>query len=388
MRVTRVAPAILSIGVGLGGAVAVPYAPAGAADSPRLQRVGTFDQPIDVTAPVGDRKRLFVAEKSGAVRVVVRGRALPRPLLDLSRKVSTGSEQGLLGVAFSPTHSRDRRLVVTYTDRVGDTRVVAYRTKKSNRNVAAPRSARTLLHITQPDSNHNGGQLAFGPDGLLYVATGDGGGAGDPGNNAQDLGSPLGKILAVPVTGSWPRSASQRIPANWTLPASAFASRPPALPRIYAYGLRNPWRFTFDRGSGDLIIADVGQDQWEEVNRVPAGTPAGTNFGWRVLEGPDRYGPGSTAGTTQPTLSKSHDDGWCSITGGVVVRDRAVPALNGKYLFADFCRGRIFATTLGSATQPTDQDTGLSIASVSTFGQDGRNRVYVASLDGPVYRIR
>lgn len=335
---------------------------------------------------MGDRKRLFVAEKSGAVRVVVRGRTLPRPLLDLTRKVSTGSEQGLLGVAFSPT--RDRRFVVTYTDRAGDSRVVAYRTKKSNRNAAAPRSARTLLHINQPESNHNGGQLAFGPDGLLYVATGDGGGAGDPGNNAQDLGSPLGKILAVPVTGSWPRSASQRIPANWTLPAGAFASRPPVLPRIYAYGLRNPWRFSFDRGSGDLIIADVGQDQWEEVNRVPAGTPAGTNFGWRVLEGPDPYGPGSTAGATPPTLSKSHDDGWCSITGGVVVRDRAVPALYGKYLFADFCRGRIFAATLGSATPPSDRDTGLSIASVSSFGQDSRNRVYVASLDGPVYRIR
>jgi glucose/arabinose dehydrogenase len=160
------------------------------------------------------------------------------------------------------------------------------------------------------------------------------------------------------------------------------------LPRIYAYGLRNPWRFTFDRGSGDLIIADVGQDRWEEINRLAAGTPAGTNFGWRVLEGPDRYGPGSAEGTTLPALSKSHDDGWCSITGGVVVRDRSVPALYGKYLFADFCRGQISAAELGGSGPATDRDAGLSAASVSSFGQDGRNRVYVASLDGPVFRLQ
>ena len=247
---------------------------------PDLDKIGMFDQPVYLTAPKGDRNRVFVVEKSGRIRVAVKGRTLDKPFLNLSGKVSSSSEQGLLSMAFSPRYDRDRTFYVNFTDRAGDTRVVAFRAQKSNPNVAAAASARPVLRIDQPASNHNGGQLQFGPDGLLYIGMGDGGGAGDQDNNAQDRKSLLGKMLRIDPTPSGKKP--YRVPSD-----NPFVGNPAWRPEIYSSGLRNPWRFSFDRSNGDLIIADVGQDQWEEIDHSPRGRAAGANFGWRVFEGPD-----------------------------------------------------------------------------------------------------
>lgn len=380
-------PVLLAAGaLALGVCVGAP-AVAGAAQQPRLTKVGTFDQPIYVTAPKGDRSRLFVVQKSGRIRVLVRGTLRRTPVLDISRRITSDSEQGLLSMAFSPGFTRNRTFFVNYTDKAGDTRVVRYKVKRSNRNVAIPSSARTLLHIDQPYSNHNGGQLQFGPDGLLYVGMGDGGGGGDPQNRAQNLNSPLGKILVIPASGKWTKAPAGS--ARLTVPfGPAFRSRPPVQPRIYAYGLRNPWRFSFDRSTGDLIIADVGQDKWEEVDVVRAGAAAGTNFGWRVFEGPERITDGRARGAVAPVLSRPHSSDTCSITGGYVVRDRHVPALTGRYVYADFCGSDIRSASLTGGVASNDRATGLRASSVVSFGEDGRGRVYVVSLNGQVYRIR
>lgn len=383
--------AVLAVGAPtIALALGLTLTPAGtgsAATDPRLALIGTFDQPVFVTAPRGDRSRLFVVEKSGRIQVMVDGQVRRRPLLNISTRVSTDSERGLLSMAFSPRFGRDRTFFVNYTDRAGDTRVVSYRVKKSRRTVAAPGSARTLLHIKQPYSNHNGGQLQIGPDGLLYVGMGDGGSAGDPQNRAQDLRSPLGKMLVIPRDGTWRGAPSGS--ARLTVPfSSAFRSRPPVQPRIYAYGLRNPWRFSFDRESGAMIIADVGQDKWEEIDFLRPGAPAGTNFGWRVFEGPDRVTSGSAPGAVAPVLSLPHSSDTCSITGGYVVRDPAVASLEGRYVYADFCGSQIRSVRLDGGVATDDRATGLSASSVVSFGEDGRGRVYVASLNGQVYRIR
>lgn len=378
--------AVLAVGMLTLGSTVGISAGARAVENPRLVQVGTFDQPIFVTAPRGDRSRLFIVEKSGRIQVMVDGRVRRTPLLDLSKKVSTDSERGLLSMVFSPRFARDRMFFVNYTDRAGDTRVVSYRVKKNQPNVAAPASARTLLHIEQPYSNHNGGQLQIGPDGLLYVGMGDGGSGGDPQNRAQNLRSPLGKMLVIPRSGKW-RSAPAGS-ARLTVPFSAaFGSRPPVQPRIYAYGLRNPWRFSFDRATGAMIIADVGQDKWEEIDYLPEGARAGTNFGWRVFEGPERVTTGSAPGAVAPVLSRPHSSDTCSITGGYVVRDPGVPALTGRYVYADFCGSDIRSVQIDGGVARDDQVTGLSASSIVSFGEDGRGRVYVASLNGQVYRI-
>ncbi len=349
------------------------------ASAARLVPVGTFDQPVHVTAPEGDRTRLFVAEKTGRILVVVDGRVRTRPFLDLSRKVSSGGEQGLLGLAFSPRYSQDRRFYVHYTDRAGDTRIVEYRARRGTPATADPRSARVLFGTDQPESNHNGGHLAFGPDGLLYAALGDGGGAGDPGNNAQDLTSPLGKILAIPVSG---RVVPPGIPR---LPRSSFIG--PRRPLIAAYGLRNPWRFSFDRRTGHMIIGDVGQNDWEEIDVRPTGSRLPVNFGWRPFEGPARYTGGEAPGHAPPAIALAHSDGFCSVTGGLVVRDRSVPDLYGRYVYGDFCNPRIRSASVAGATLGDDRATDLSLTSVVSFGEDGRGRVHVVSLDGQIARI-
>lgn len=384
---TRRVAAAVTVGAISAGMCVASSAAAGAADQPRLKQVGTFDQPIYVTAPPRDRSRLFVVEKSGRIRVMVKDTVRARPLLDLSRRVSSGNEQGLLSMAFSPGFARNRTFFVNYTDRAGDTRVVRYKVKKSNRNVAVPSSARTLLHIDQPYTNHNGGQLQVGPDGLLYVGMGDGGGAGDPDNRAQNQKSPLGKMLVIPTSGGWGADAPAGS-ARLTVPfSSAFVTRPPVQPRSYAYGLRNPWRFSFDRATGDLVIADVGQDEWEEIDVLRAGTAAGSNFGWRVFEGPARVTQGRAPAAVSPTLSRPHSSDTCSITGGYVVRDRSVPTLLGRYVYADFCGSAIRAVTLSDGVARNDGVTGMQASSVVSFGEDGRGRVYVVSLNGQVYRI-
>jgi glucose/arabinose dehydrogenase len=286
-------------------------------------------------------------------------------------------------MAFAPDYARTRRFYVYYTDRAGLQRVVAYRSRTADR--ADPSSARLVLRMADHEANHNGGLLLFGPDHLLYIGTGDGGGGNDRHGalgNGQDLGSPLGKLLRID-----PRRSGGRA---YTIPRSnPFAGRAGARGEIYAYGLRNPWRFSFDRRTGDLAIGDVGQDAIEEVDFARKGAARGVNYGWRAYEGPAHIEPGEAApGHVAPVLTHTHDEGWCSITGGVFVRDPGVPVLAGRYIYGDYCQGRLRAVRLRPGAASGDHELSLpKVPSLSSFGEDARGRVYVVSLDGPVYRL-
>jgi glucose/arabinose dehydrogenase len=346
-------------------------------------RVGQYKAPVYVTAPPGDARRLFVVEQGGTIRVLRGGRRLSRPFLDLRAKVTAGGEQGLLSMAFAPDYARTRRFYVNYTDRGGTQSVVEYRRSKASRDRALT-SGRLVLRYDGVEPNHNGGLLVFGPDRLLYIGTGDGGGANDEHGergNGQDLGSLLGKLLRID-----PRPSAGRpygIP-----PSNPFVSRPSARGEIYSYGLRNPWRYSFDRGTGDLVIGDVGQDKVEEIDFARKGKARGANFGWRVFEGRSRYTPGERApGAIAPVITRSHSDGWCSITGGVVVRDKALTGLRGRYLFGDFCKKRIQSAKLSAGKAKSVHNTSLKVGSLSSFGEDARGRVYAVSLEGTVYRL-
>ena len=351
----------------------------------RLAKVGDFASPLFVTAPAGDRRRIFVVEQGGRIRVVRGGRKLRRPFLDISAQIVAGGEQGLLGLAFAPDYARSRRFYVNFTNRSGDTRVVEYRARRSNPNVADRGSRRVVLRQDQPESNHNGGHLAFGPDRLLYIGLGDGGGGDDQHGergNGQDRGTLLGKILRID-----PRRRGSR---RYSIPrGNPFRGRPGARGEIFAYGLRNPWRFSFDRENGDLSIGDVGQNDVEEIDFLPLARARGANFGWRPYEGTRRNFAGEDApGHVPPVLEKSHDDGFCSITGGYVVRDPGLPSLSGRYLYGDFCDGRVRAARLSAGGAEGDRALDLPrVGSISSFGDDGRGRVYVTSLDGPVFRF-
>jgi glucose/arabinose dehydrogenase len=348
----------------------------------RLQRIGDFAQPLYVTAPPDDARRVFVVEQGGRIMVVRGGRKLAQPFLDLSARTEAAGEQGLLGLAFAPDYATSGRFYVHYTDNAGDTRVVEYRRATEDR--AAPGSARQVLFQDQPEVNHNGGQLAFGPDGLLYIGLGDGGGGGDQHGargNGQSLGTLLGKILRIDPRPSGGRA--YRVPRS-----NPFVGRRGARGEIYAYGLRNPWRFSFDRQTGDLVIGDVGQDAWEEINFVRRGHGKGANFGWRPFEGRARHVQGESApGHVPPVIVRSHDEGWCSITGGVVVRDPELAGLRGRYVFGDYCQGRVVAARLSAGRARAVRGTRLHIPGLSSFGEDSRGRVYATSLSGPVYRL-
>ncbi|HYF25655.1 MAG TPA: PQQ-dependent sugar dehydrogenase [Baekduia sp.] len=350
----------------------------------RLAPVGTFRAPLYVTAPRGDRRRIFVVEQGGRIVAVRGGRKLSRPFLDLSSRVTAGGEQGLLGLAFAPDYARTRRFYVYYTRRDGKQTLVEYRRSRGSADVADARSARAVFVHDDPEANHNGGQLQFGPDGLLYVGTGDGGAGDDPHGprgNAQNLASPLGKILRID-----PRRSGSR---PFRAPASnPFARRAGARDEIYAYGLRNPWRFSFDRSTGDLVIGDVGQNAVEEIDFVRRGAGRGANFGWRPFEGTRRNFDEPARGHVPPVIEKTHDDGWCSITGGYVVRDPGVPALRGRYVYGDFCQGVLRSARLRPGEASDDRALRLRrIESLASFGEDAAGRVYVVSLSGPVYRL-
>ncbi|HKH16571.1 MAG TPA: PQQ-dependent sugar dehydrogenase [Solirubrobacteraceae bacterium] len=355
---------------------------AAAARGVRLRRIGTFENPLYVTSPPGDRARQFVVEQPGRVMVVRDGRKLGTPFLDIRGQVTTGAEQGLLSLAFAPDYAASGRFYVYFTDNAGDQRIVEYRRRDADR--ADPGSARLVLRMADSESNHNGGLLLFGPDDLLYVGTGDGGGGGDrhgPRGNAQNLGSLLGKLLRID-----PRAGGGR---PYQVPAeNPFAGRSGARGEIYSYGLRNPWRFDFDRASGDLTIGDVGQSEYEEIDFVRRGDGRGANFGWRPFEGRARYTDGEAApGHVRPVIVRGHSAGNCSITGGVVVRDPRVPALRGRYVFGDYCKGRIESARLSPGRARDVRRTSLEVSSLSSFGEDAQGRVYATSLDGPVYRI-
>ncbi|MEO8586140.1 MAG: PQQ-dependent sugar dehydrogenase [Acidobacteriota bacterium] len=344
-----------------------------------LTRVaGGFSSPTQVTSARDGSGRLFVVEQRGLVKIVKDGVVLPTPYLDVRDRVSCCVERGLLSIAFPPGPS-PKLLYIDYTDVNGDTAIW--------RCASVPDSAGPVtetLKIAQPFANHNGGQLAFGPDGYLYVGMGDGGSAGDPNNNAQNLRSLLGKILRIDVRGS--ASPYGIPPSNPFAGSSSFSS----LPEIWAYGLRNPWRFSFDRKTGDLFTGDVGQGAWEEVDVQPAGFAGGANYGWRVTEGAHCYNPAtgcSFAGITLPVAEYGHGGGNCSITGGFVYRGRDFARLNGMYFYADYCSGRLWGLRDGPSGWETHELLKPGYAFTS-FGEDDDGEIYaVDGTSGTLYRL-
>jgi glucose/arabinose dehydrogenase len=349
----------------------------GSAERVTLQKVGDFDQPDYVTQPPGGQD-LYVVEQSGIVRIVRGGQVLSKPAIDISDEVTDAGEQGLLSIAFPPDFQRSRVVYAYFTGTDQDQHVFRYSVRPDGTFDEA--SAREILHMADFASNHNGGSLVFGPDGYLYIGTGDGGLEGDPHRNGQDLGSLLGKLLRIkPSTAGGP---------PYTIPAdNPFRNRPGARPAIYSYGLRNPWRFSFDAKTGALIIGDVGQNTLEEVDYVPQGGGRGANFGWSAFEGTDRFNTDQTAPNAVPPIFEySHDHG-CSITGGYIVRDRTLSALYGRYIYADFCAGDLHSLVPAIPHARDDRSLGLHVSSPSSFGEDEDGHIYVTSLDGPVYRL-
>jgi glucose/arabinose dehydrogenase len=339
--------------------------------------VSGLESPVFLTAPAGDA-RLFVVEQPGRIRVVENGRLLPEPFLDLTDQVKYGGEQGLLSVAFHPDYARNGYLYVDYTDGNGTTRIERYRVSGTDRNRADPASVKRLLTIEQPYANHNGGLVVFGPDEKLYIGMGDGGSGGDPQGNGQNPDVLLGKLLRIDVDQGEP----------YGIPAGNPYAKGGGRGEIWSIGMRNPWRFSFDRTAGLLYVADVGQSSWEEVDVVPA-SQAGLNYGWNVAEGNHCYGGDSCdrGGTVTPALEYDHSDG-CSITGGYVYRGKRLPALAGHYFYADYCRGwiRSFRYDDGKAEEPKDWDLG-NVGQVLSFGEDSAGELYVLTAGGQVYRL-
>lgn len=364
-----------------GGAPAEP--PAGT-DSVRLVEVATgLDFPLFLAAPPGDNSRLFIVEKTGRIRIVKNGGLLPAPFLDLSARVSGGGEQGLLGLAFHPQYAANGRFVVNYTNPSGDTRVSVFRVS-SNPDVADAASEQVILPVAQPFANHNGGMVVFGPDGKLYIGMGDGGSGGDPQGNGQNKGVLLGKLLRVDVSGAGVLS----VPAD-----NPFVGQAGARPEVWSYGLRNPWRFSFDRAQGDLYIGDVGQNAREEVDwsSASSGAGRGLDYGWNITEGIACYNPPSgcdRTGLTPPVLDYDHGDG-CSVIGGYVYRGAAIPSLRGRYFYADYCGGwvRSFLLQGGTAAERRDWPTLRPGGLVTSFGEDAAGELYVMNSSGKVFRI-
>jgi glucose/arabinose dehydrogenase len=332
--------------------------------------VDSLTNPVDVASAHDGTGRLFVVEQPGRIRLVEDGRLVTRPFLDITSEIASGGERGLLGLAFHPDFPADPRLFVDYTDRDGDTVVSEFTVDPADGDVAEPGSERILLQIDQPFPNHNGGAVAFGPDGMLYVAMGDGGSGGDPQGNGQRLDTLLAKILRIDVDGRPEGGAAYRIPDD-----NPFLGKPGAMPEIWLTGLRNPWRIRFDTETGDLWIGDVGQGAWEEIDVAPVGT-GGLNFGWNVMEGFHCYQPDTgcdQAGLTLPIAEYGHGLG-CAVIGGVVVRDADQGRLNGGYLFADECSGNIWLLDPSDTTTRQEPvlaiDTGRSISAIS-LDEDG-----------------
>jgi glucose/arabinose dehydrogenase len=340
-----------------------------------------FASPLDLQAAPGDRERLYVVEQGGRIRIILDGQVHPEPFLDIADRLGTRGERGLLGLAFHPEFATNGRVFVNYTNSGGATRVSEFQASSADR--ADPATERVRLLVPQPFSNHNGGSLAFGNDGHLYVALGDGGSGGDPLGSGQDLGVLLGKILRIDVDSAAPYA----VPAD-----NPFLSTAGAEPEIWAYGLRNPWRMSFDRATGDLYIGDVGQSQREEINVGLAARGGGENYGWNVTEGTLCFNPSSgcdTSGITMPVLEYGHGEG-CSVTGGVVYAGCRVPDLVGTYFYGDFCTGlvRSFRLAAGAATDPRDWTVGLEgIDRITSFGTDAEGEVYIIDYDGEVYRL-
>ena len=376
---SRTAPAAiptLSAGVpaGQGPSPAGPAArPAFDATGLRLRIDVVADHlmdPVDVVAAWDGSDRLFVVERPGRIRIVRGGNILVDPFIDIHERVKSGDERGLLSLAFHPLYPADPRLFVDYTDRNGNTVISEFRTDGANPDRANPDSERILIRIDQPYPNHNGGTVAFGLDGMLYISTGDGGSAGDPHGNGGNLGTLLAKVLRIDVD-TPPGEAPYVVPKD-----DPFIGQPGARPEIWLTGLRNPWRMRFDRTTGDLWIGDVGQDAWEEIDVARAGV-GGLDFGWNAMEGDHCFKPASgcdRTGLTLPVAEFGHNAG-CAVVGGVVVRDPDQPKLDGGYLYGDACTGRIWAfdpvgAALGRSKASLVATTGLSLSSLGE-GEDG-----------------
>lgn len=327
----------------------------------------SLQRPTDLQADGSGR--LFVIEKRGFIRIIENGQLSPDPLLNLTDRVNEdGNEMGLLGFAFHPNFSQNGYFFVNYTGQNGDTFISRF---QANGNIAPVSSELNLLRIKQPFPNHNGGSMAFGPDGYLYAGLGDGGAAGDPFGNGQSLDTLLGKILRLDVDSAEPYA----IP-----PDNPFGNE------IWAYGLRNPWRISFDKQTGDLYIADVGQGDWEEINHIPAGSQGGLNFGWDYYEGNHDYDPNGAAGDfVAPVAEYSHAEGGCAVTGGYVYRG-SMPEWNGIYLYGDYCTGHVWGL-IKSGDQWQVQRLFEAPILITSFGQDQNGEIYLLSDDGKVYQM-
>jgi glucose/arabinose dehydrogenase len=335
-------------------------------------------QPLYVTHAFDDR--LFIVEQAGTIRIFQNGELLPDLFLDILDPVGSNSnEQGLLGLAFHPNYQENGTFFLNYTDPSGNTNIARYRVS-SDPNVADPTSEQILLTIPQPYANHNGGMIAFGPDGYLYVGMGDGGSQGDPQNHGQNRGTLLGSILRLDVDSA---------DGGYTIPAdNPFVGDPNARPEVWAYGFRNPWRFSFDRLNGDLFIADVGQNAWEEVSWQAGGTPGGQNFGWNVMEGNHCYTANCNPVDFTPAIFEYDHSQGCSISGGYIYRGQQFPSLYGNYFTADFCTGTIwgvFQQPDGRWQSTIVHQSGLPI---NSFGEDVNGELYVVTRTGRILQIR
>jgi glucose/arabinose dehydrogenase len=351
----------------------------------RLREIATgLASPVFLTSPPGDQERTFVVEQGGRIRIIRNDALVTAPFLDISSKIQSGGEQGLLGLAFHPGYAANGRFVVYYTNTSGDIRIASYRVT-ANPDVADPASEQILLAVPHPShSNHNGGMVVFGPDGRLYAGIGDGGGGGDPNGNGQNRNVLLGKIVRLDVSAGGVAS----VPSD-----NPFFGQAGMRPEIWSYGLRNPWRFSFDRLTGDLYIGDVGQNEREEIN---ASTDVsqfgrGLNYGWRTMEGTSCFSPSSgcnRTGLTLPVLDYTHGDG-CSVTGGYVYQGNLVSGLQGQYLYADYCQGwvRSFRLSGDRAIQPLEWPTLSAGGQITSFGEDARGELYILIQSGKVLRI-
>jgi glucose/arabinose dehydrogenase len=383
----RVLSAAVALLAAVGLVAGLAPTPTQAAISLRFTTIASgIPRPVALANAGDGSGRLFVVEQAGRVRVITKaGNLRAAPFLDIRGRVSCCGERGLLGIAFHPRYENNGRFYLSYTDTGGALVVGEYRRSSSDRNRAST-SERRIIRIPHPGyANHNGGQIAFGPDGYLYIGTGDGGGGGDPDGNAQDRRSLLGKILRIApnVSSSTP---AYRIPSG-----NPYATHATYRGEIWSYGLRNPWRFSFDRKTGSLWIADVGQNKYEEVNRAlkPNGAGKGKNFGWDRFEGRVCFeGPCDTAGLTFPLAVYAHGANGCSVTGGYVYRGSRYPVLAGRYLFGDYCSGRIWSVRAGGDARQSPvllRDTGMSI---SAFGEAENGTLYVLDYgNGRVRRI-
>jgi glucose/arabinose dehydrogenase len=374
----------LALALALAGLAAPALAaPAGETRSfgVRLAGVGRFHALTDVTAPPGDTHRVFAVEQRGTIRILRDGRKLGTPFLDLRRRVSCCDERGLLSMAFAPDYATSGLFYVYFTDRRGDIRVEEYRRSPASPDLALPSTRRLVLRQRHPDVRHNGGGMVFGPDGMLYLGLGDGGPEGDPLGRGQSLRTLLGKILRI----------DPRHGRRYLVPASnPLVHRRGARKEIWAYGLRNPWRFSFTP-KGSLVLGDVGQDRFEEIDYVPtsqAGRPprGGYNFGWSVFEGRHRFRAGRAPHHVPPVIERSHTSGFCAIVGGFVVRDPALLRLRGRYVYGDLCHSELEVARLRRGrSHPVAL--GLRLHGVTTFGEDVRGRLYVGSSSGRLYRL-